>query len=134
MKKIKSILLIEDDEITNFLNQTVIEETGLVDQIIVASNGMEGLAYLQSLSGPEAYPSLILLDINMPVLDGFSFLEEFNKLSVAKEAATRVVVLSTSTNASDINQMQALGIQRHLAKPLSEQDFREVVNELPNPL
>ncbi|GAB2540545.1 response regulator [Rufibacter soli] len=130
MKRIKSILLIEDDEITNFLNQTVIEETGLVDQIIVAANGLEGLAYLQGLTGPEAYPNLILLDINMPVLDGFSFLEEFNKLPMAQEITTKVVVLSTSSNASDLDQMQALGIKRHLTKPLSEQDFREVIKEL----
>ncbi|GGK78087.1 response regulator [Rufibacter glacialis] len=130
MKKLKSILLIEDDEITNFLNQTVIEETGIAEEVIVALNGMEGLSYLQGLQSPEAFPSLILLDINMPVLDGFSFIEEYKRLPLVEETSTKIVVLSTSGNASDINQMRSLGITTSLLKPLKESDFRKVVAEL----
>ncbi|WP_181306846.1 response regulator [Rufibacter sp. XAAS-G3-1] len=130
MKRIKSILLIEDDEITNFLNQTVIEETGMAEEIIVALNGMEGLSYLQKLKSPAEFPPLILLDINMPILDGFSFLEEYYKLPQVKDASTKIVVLSTSSNASDMNQMRSLGISTCLLKPLSESDFRKVVAEL----
>ncbi|WP_207434948.1 response regulator [Sabulibacter ruber] len=130
MKKIKSILLIEDDEITNFLNQTVIEETGIAEHISVALNGLEGLAYLQKLTSAEDYPELILLDINMPVLDGFSFLEEYKKLPLSKEASTKIVVLSTSSNSSDMNQMRSLGITTSLIKPLNEFDFKKVVAEL----
>ncbi|WP_205502104.1 response regulator [Rufibacter psychrotolerans] len=130
MKKIKSILLIEDDEITNFLNQTVIEETGIAEQIFVALNGLEGLAYLQNLQCPEDFPALILLDINMPVLDGFSFLEEYKKLPMAKQAVTKIVVLSTSSNDSDLNQMRSLGITTSLVKPLNERDFKKVVADL----
>ncbi|WP_071885524.1 response regulator [Rufibacter tibetensis] len=130
MKRIKSILLIEDDEITNFLNQTVIEETGIADEVIVALNGQEGLTYLQSIKCPEEFPTLILLDINMPVLDGFSFVEEYNRLPLVKETSTKIVVLSTSSNSTDMNQMRSLGITTCLLKPLSETDFRKVVAEL----
>ncbi|WP_210465452.1 MULTISPECIES: response regulator [Rufibacter] len=130
MKRIKSILLIEDDEITNFLNQTVIEETGVAEEIIVALNGLEGLSYLQSLNNPADFPSLILLDINMPVLDGFSFLEEYRRLPLVEKSSTKIVVLSTSSNVSDMNQMRSLGITTCLQKPLNEADFRKVVAEL----
>ncbi|MBC3538704.1 response regulator [Rufibacter sediminis] len=130
MKKIKSILLIEDDEITNFLNQTVIEETGVAEEIIVALNGLEGLSYLQRLQSPDDFPSLILLDINMPVLDGFSFLEEYYRLPLVEDTSTKIVVLSTSSNSSDMNQMRSLGITTCLQKPLNEKDFRKVVAEL----
>ncbi|MFB9862297.1 response regulator [Rufibacter immobilis] len=130
MKKIKSILLIEDDEITNFLNQTVIEETDLAEEIITALNGYEGLKYLQSLTSAEEFPSLILLDINMPVLDGFSFMDEYKKLPLAQEAATKIVVLSTSSNATDVGQMRYLGISTCLLKPLNSQDFQKVVESL----
>nr|WP_242693343.1 response regulator [Sabulibacter ruber] len=122
--------MIEDDEITNFLNQTVIEETGIAEHISVALNGLEGLAYLQKLTSAEDYPELILLDINMPVLDGFSFLEEYKKLPLSKEASTKIVVLSTSSNSSDMNQMRSLGITTSLIKPLNEFDFKKVVAEL----
>jgi CheY-like chemotaxis protein len=127
VKKVKSILLIEDDEITNFLNQTVIEETGIAEEIVVTFNGLEGLTYLQSLRSPQDFPDLILLDINMPVLDGFSFLEEYYKLPMADGASTKIVVLSTSSTSSDMNQMKSLGITTCLLKPLSEVDFRNVV-------
>ncbi|WP_190300349.1 response regulator [Rufibacter hautae] len=123
-------MLIEDDEITNFLNQTVIEETGVAEEIIVALNGLEGLSYLQSLKNPADFPSLILLDINMPVLDGFSFMEEYHRLPLVEESSTKIVVLSTSSNASDMNQMRSLGITTCLQKPLNEADFRKVVAEL----
>jgi CheY-like chemotaxis protein len=130
VKKIKSILLIEDDEITNFLNQTVIEETGIAEEIVTALNGLEGLNYLQNLTSPEQYPGLILLDINMPVMDGFTFLEEYNQLPIAQEANTTIVVLSTSSNASDMNQIKSLGIKTCLVKPLNDKDFRRVVAAL----
>ena len=130
MKRIKSILLIDDDEITNFLNQTVIEEMGITDQVIVAFNGQEGLTYLQSLKCPEEFPTLILLDINMPVLDGFSFVKEYRRLPKVNEASTKIVVLSTSSSFADMNQMRSLGITTCLIKPLNEPDFRKVVAEL----
>ena len=84
--KLNCILLVDDDEPTNFLNQMVIEELDIAEQIRVAQNGQEALTYLKKTGiGDENFPlpDLILLDINMPAMNGWEFLERYRKLNLA---------------------------------------------------
>ncbi|MFC6997971.1 response regulator [Rufibacter roseus] len=128
--KVKRVLLIEDDEITTFLNQTIISSTGVSEDLVSAANGQEGLEYLLSLPAVDEFPNLILMDLNMPVLNGFGFLEEYQKLEFSKSASTKIVVLSTSTHDNDLRQIKELGVTTFLEKPLTTDAFLEVVKNL----
>ena len=100
--KIKCILLIDDDRATNFLNEIVIKKTDCTDQIQVAGGGQQALEFLKSgLAGKSPWPDLILLDINMPMMNGWQFLEEFKKLKMVKKDEIVIVMLTTSINPED---------------------------------
>ncbi|WP_299212202.1 response regulator [uncultured Aquimarina sp.] len=76
MKTITRILLVDDSEATLFFNKTILSKTGYADEILVAKNGLEALEIIKS----GVVPEIIFLDINMPVMNGWEFLSEFQKL------------------------------------------------------
>lgn len=107
-EKIKRILLVDDDQILNFLHSRLFEKTGIVEQVDIALNGREALDYLaKGINKREAeqerdiQPEIILLDINMPVMDGWEFLEEYKKLGNTKRHGIMVVMLTSSLNPDD---------------------------------
>jgi CheY-like chemotaxis protein len=118
MTKISHILLIDDDKTTNFLNQLLLENLGVTDQVLVAENGQEALTLLESRSEIGQGPALILLDINMPVMNGFEFLEAYQQLTSAHEHTVVIVMLTTSLGARDMSRLEQLPVQGFLHKPL----------------
>lgn len=100
MKKLNSILLVEDDEAINFISQMVIKKLDCANHVQVAWNGADALDYIKQC-GEQACepPELILLDINMPGLNGWEFLEEYCKLKQKEQVV--VVMLTTSLNPDD---------------------------------
>ncbi|WP_299313791.1 response regulator [uncultured Aquimarina sp.] len=76
MKTITKILLVDDSEATIFFNKTILSKTGYADEVLVAKNGLEALEIIKS----GVIPEIIFLDINMPVMNGWEFLSEFQKL------------------------------------------------------
>lgn len=122
MKRLNAILLIDDNETSNFLNERLLRRLNLTDHILVLSNGKQALDYLENLSrqGGQAdlKPELILLDINMPVLDGFEFLELFQQLDARFRQGIHIAMLSTSNHPQDTGK--ASTFQAHyLTKPLT---------------
>ena len=97
-KQLNCILLIDDDEPTNFLNQMTLEQMGCSRHIQVAQSGQEALNYLKS-SAPR--PDLIFLDINMPAMDGWEFLARYKKLPPGQKADIVLIMLTTSLNPDD---------------------------------
>lgn len=129
MKKLKSILLVDDDPSTNFLHSFYIEEWGLTENIHIALNGQEALDFLKTNESFKINkPSLILLDINMPVMNGFEFLEAYEHLDDSFKATTVVAMLTSSLHASDQekakNQKELKGF---LNKPLSKENLEELI-------
>jgi len=90
-KKLSCVLLVDDDEPTNFLNRIILEEAGCAERIEVAQSGQAALSYLQKAGehGPGGVvypnPSLIFLDINMPAMDGWEFLSRYKTLTMPKK-------------------------------------------------
>jgi len=127
-KKIQCILLIDDDEVTNFLNKKVIEYCQVTEHIEVKLNGQEALNFLTGKeTGNHSQPSLILLDINMPVMDGWEFMEAYN-LKDLDQNKINIVMLSTSNNPEDIQR--AANIPHVIAfktKPLTSEMLEEIV-------
>ncbi len=124
-----SALLIDDNEIDNFINERIINTSGFAEKIIVKTSTDEALEFLKSCEqNPASTPPVIFLDLNMPVKDGFAFLEEFNKLSDQVKNKSKVVVLSASISPDDINRASANPhVIRYLNKPLSEK-YLEAIN------
>jgi len=126
MKKMTRILLIDDDTITNYINERLITKLGICKEVIVAHNGFEGLAWLRNIINQNnILPDLILLDINMPVMNGIEFLDAFKKFNFKAKRAVKILLLTTSANSQDMEKVKALGINGIVNKPLTEEKIRE---------
>lgn len=134
-RKLECVLLIDDDEPTNFLNKMIIEETGYVKEVRVAQSGQEALEYLSGRQQPAAgdklpTPELILLDINMPAMDGWEFLEKYDKLSPEQKAAIIVVMLTTSFNPEDESKASRISyISSYRNKPLTQETITDILKQ-----
>ncbi len=136
MKKIKGlncILLIDDEEINNYLNTILIEKTDIDVHVEVALNGKEGIEYLTSTgkySNNKTFPQpgLILLDINMPRMNGWEFLEEYDKLEEGQKGKIVVAMLTSSNNPDDLKRANSKkNLVGFLSKPLSIETMEEVI-------
>jgi CheY-like chemotaxis protein len=128
--KLNCVLVIDDDEPTNFLTQMILEESGWVNHIRIAQNGPEALAYLSKCasSPSEEFPSpdLILLDINMPAMDGWEFLEEYKKLGKAERII--IVMLTTSLFPEDKRKAERMEeISGFENKPFTMEKFKVIM-------
>ena len=97
-KKLNCILLIDDDSEDNRFHQIIIEEMGITEKICFAQNGIEALDYFAK---GKLIPELIFLDVNMPKMNGWEFLDEYCKLNVSQKAKVVIVMLTTSLNPAD---------------------------------
>ncbi|MEQ8363255.1 MAG: response regulator [Cyclobacteriaceae bacterium] len=122
------VMLVDDNETDNFISKYVIEISGFADRIEVKNSGGEALEYLNENQGEyEKIPNLIFLDINMPTVDGFVFLYEFEKLSELVKEKSKVVILSSSDNRGDINRIiNTKRVVKYITKPLN----REILSDL----
>jgi CheY-like chemotaxis protein len=116
MKKCSSILLIDDNEIDNLINSKLINELDITEQVIVTANAEEGLNYLAS---NELLPSLVFLDLNMPGMNGFEFLDRLTSIAFKQRGKIKVVVLTSSLNENDYEEAKSLGCDGYLVKPLT---------------
>lgn len=125
MKKLNCILLIDDDETDNEFHINRIIKAGICNQVKIATDGEKGLEYLlrSGESGNQKeYPKadLIYLDINMPRMNGFEFLEEYVKLSDTIKARTLIIMLTTSLNPADEIKAKNFGVvSEYQNKPLT---------------
>ena len=135
-KKLTCILFIDDDEPTNFLNKLIVEESLCAHHVQVVQSGQEALNYL-TRSGPyngkdQDYPKpeLIFLDINMPGMDGWEFLESYQKLPDSQKANIVMVMLTTSLNPDDekIASLHA-SISGFEHKPLKPEMLERILRE-----
>jgi CheY-like chemotaxis protein len=126
MKKLHKIMLIDDDAITNFLNELLIKEMEIADEMIIASNGQEALDVLAAQNLEGFCPELILLDINMPVMNGFDFLEKFDKLDFENKQSVIVIMLTTSLNPGDSKKAKQLNVTDYLSKPLTKEGLNGI--------
>ncbi|AYB34637.1 response regulator [Chryseolinea soli] len=124
----KNVLLVDDDAVFNFLSKKVVERLGVATDIHTALNGREALDLFNSYyQGAMTLPDIILLDLNMPVMDGFSFLEAFNRLEVAGKERVKIVVVTSSHDPRDMERTKKLGVTDYLTKPLQQKKLQEVL-------
>lgn len=134
MNKFDQILLVDDDYISNLLTRLLIEDLHLARQILVATHGEEALALIREHCLPansndtSGCPVLILLDINMPVMDGFEFLEAFSQLKAQLPVDVHVIMLTSSLNTKDLARASQYKIAGYLEKPLTEEKLQSVLS------
>jgi CheY-like chemotaxis protein len=129
MPKIKKVLIIDDDPITNYLTEELLRETQSAEEIAVAENGALAIDYLEKhASSAEKAVQLILLDINMPVMDGFEFLEKYQ--SYPYKDSVSVVILTSSSNQKDIEKTRKYNVAGYINKPLTEEKLIEMIREV----
>ena len=123
------ILLIDDDPTVNFLNRVIIEKSEIGAATSEITHAPEAL---DQLANGALQPSLILLDLNMPDMDGWEFLEAFEKLP-DNSRQSKVIILSSSINPSDRERAESISfISDFYSKPLSLDDVREMKKLLDN--
>ena len=113
-RKINYVLLVDDNDSDNFLHKRVIEKAGITDHIEIAENDKDALDFIVNRGENENHlsvfskPELIFLDINMPIMDGWEFLQEYEKLDEIKNGKTVIVILTTSVNPVDKTRAEDL--------------------------
>ncbi|MCB0278486.1 MAG: response regulator [Calditrichaeota bacterium] len=128
-KKLDCILLVDDSEADNFLNQMTINEIGCTKHVVAVESAMEGLNYLKdSESGVERKPDLIMLDINMPAVNGWEFIREYQKLDNDFHGETKIVVLTSSQNPKDIERAFSFNeVSDFRNKPITREMIQDIV-------
>lgn len=133
LKPIRCILLIDDDPDDNYLHQLVIDESGLFGTVRVVENGQKGLDYLTQTDHPDyVRPDVILLDINMPGMNGFEFLERYGQLDQSLRSKLVLLMLTTSINSADTKRaIQISDVKGYLPKPLTKAMLEKIMNDFP---
>ena len=138
MKKIKRVLLVDDDTISSWLNQAMLEKTELIEVIQSMYDGQSAIDYLQLCCSSQAdaqtnCPELILLDLDMPVVNGFDVLDTLQQSqNTAWLISDRIIVLTTTINPMDMERASAYGIYDFLVKPLTETKIKGVLEQFLN--
>ena len=127
-RKLNCILLVDDDPDDNMYHQIIIEEMGIVNNIAIALNGLEALEYLKKEN--QTAPEIIFLDLNMPKMNGWEFLEQYKHLNKEQKAKVVLVILTTSANPDHIKKAQEIeDVTGFETKPLSKEILNDILNE-----
>ncbi|MFY9310326.1 MAG: response regulator [Bacteroidia bacterium] len=125
----KSVMLVDDNQIDNYINEMIIKGSGFAENVFSYSGAMSSLDFFKNIRAihklsNELLPTYLFLDINMPVLDGFQFLDEFAEFSPLLKQEIKIVILTTSANPIDIKKAAKYGeVVKFLRKPLTEEDL-----------
>jgi CheY-like chemotaxis protein len=126
------ICLVDDDRIYQFAARKIIEATGLAKKVMVFSNGREALAHFQNQPGEEIeLPDVIFLDINMPVMNGWQFLDAFKAISPKLAKPITIYMVSSSVDEYDLNRSRNYEeVADYIIKPVHREKFKEVLADV----
>lgn len=121
MAAYRSVMLVDDNEIDNIINEKIIEANSFADQILVFQTGQDALEYLREHQGDvESLPEIVFLDINMPIMDGFQFLTDFEEFADEVRDKCKIIMLSSSISPKDIDRAASSRyVKKYLNKPLN---------------
>lgn len=126
------VMLVDDNDTDNFISKRIIELTKFAKRIEIKNSGKSALQYLESEKENDInIPDLIFLDINMPIVDGFVFLYEFEKFPDSIKQKSKVIILSSSDNKRDIDRIVNNNyVIKFITKPLTDEVLKDLKNIL----
>lgn len=132
MKVIDNLCIIDDDKIFQILTKAVIEKTRLVQKIKIFSNGKTAIEFLSTMHDqPDELPEIILLDLNMPILDGWGFLEEYLLLKPRIGKKILIYIVSSSIDPEDIEKARTISeVTDYIIKPVTQEKFINLIKTL----
>jgi CheY-like chemotaxis protein len=130
-KKYRTVMLIDDNEIDNLINQKMIEAASITENIYTHTGAKSAIEFLKNMErldvAEKVLPDVIFLDIDMPLMDGFQFLDEFEKLSDTTKSKCKIVMLTSSINPQDFNRSKKYdNVKLYLNKPLSHESIQKL--------
>ncbi|AXG75148.1 response regulator [Flavobacterium arcticum] len=127
MKMVKSLYVIDDDKIYHFLFKNLLKQNGIDVTTKFFGDGAEAIEYIQS-NNNEQLPDLILLDVNMPIMDGWQFLEEYSKLTTSLSKTSIVYMISSSNSEVDMNKAKEFNdiVKDYYLKPICKEDLDKI--------
>ncbi|GAB4232759.1 MAG: response regulator [Ekhidna sp.] len=125
MKPFEKVLLIDDDDIVNSINSVIIKHAKFAREVVAYTTVAAAIAYLSEVETP---PEVIFLDLNMPNLNGWDFMDEFGKTS--RKGRTKVVMLTSSISLKDEKKAKTLDdVAAYISKPLSPELLKQIYED-----
>jgi CheY-like chemotaxis protein len=130
-KKYRTVMLIDDNEIDNLINQKMIEAASITENIYTHTGAKSAIEFLKNMEqldvAEKVLPDVIFLDIDMPLMDGFQFLDEFEKLNNSTKNKCKIVMLTSSINPQDFSRSRKYdNVKLYLNKPLSQESIQQL--------
>lgn len=131
MDELKTVFIVDDDKLFVFLTKKTIQVTNLVANITEFGDGLAAMEYLKQIAGNnQLLPDIIFLDLSMPVMDGWEFLEEYSSLEPIFDKKIKLYVFSSSISPHDIERAKYFKVVTDfIIKPLAKEKVIELLNE-----
>lgn len=130
MKKFDLLCIIEDDPTHLFITKKMIEMSGMVENIMVYKNGKEAYDKLKAIfHSSQSLPEIILLDLNMPIWDGWQFLDEFTKIPIETKITIYILTSSNSEEDKKLAEKYSLN-ENYLIKPITLNEIKTILAEI----
>jgi CheY-like chemotaxis protein len=132
MKEVKNLALVDDDSVFAFITSKIIKQTNMVQNLQLFENGMDALNFLKQNPGnTDVLPDIILLDLSMPIMDGWQFLDEYVKLDIKKPIT--IYICSSSISPVDLTKAKSINaVSEYIIKPINKEKIVEIIHRCHN--
>ncbi|MBK0383310.1 response regulator [Pedobacter sp. SD-b] len=127
-KKVQIAFIIDDDEVYIYAIRRLIKIQNLCDEILVFTDGQQAVDYLSEHKDDiSRLPDVIMIDVNMPILDGWGFIDEFQKMNITETKPMKLFMISSSIDSRDVKKAKEIAIiEKYIFKPITFEELKEV--------